>query len=102
MAYFSLDFRVGKLVCQIVRIQSEIPQLNITDKYYEHHHSCPELHYIEEGSCEFTCQKKVFKLTAGDLLIVPPRVYHHETHVSPDLTWRFIICFSPARHFRHR
>ncbi len=85
MAYFSLDFRVGKLVCQIVRIQSEITPIDITNKYYEHHHSCPELHYVEKGYCEFTCQKKVFKLSAGDILIIPPRVYHHETHISQDM-----------------
>ncbi len=85
MPYYALDFRVGNLTCQLITIQSGtyIPPTSAT--YYEHFHSYIELHYVENGSCEFICHKKVFKVNPGQVLIIPPRMYHREIRTSENI-----------------
>lgn len=54
--------------------------------YYDHNHSCPELHWIATGSCDYICGQTRYPLRAGQLLLIPPHMYHCETNSSADFT----------------
>lgn len=77
MAY-ELEFFVGNVSCTLVDIQPYNTASERRGKYYEHYHPCFELHYIESGEAEYVCGKKNVKVGAGELLIIPPRMYHKE------------------------
>ena len=77
MAY-ELEFFVGNISCTLVDIQPYNTISKRRGKYYEHYHPCFELHYIESGEAEYICGKKNVKARAGELLIIPPRMYHKE------------------------
>lgn len=79
--YCTLDFLVGKLSCRIISIQAK----NLSEdgsRYYDHNHFCTELHWIETGSCDYICDKSKYPVNAGQLIIIPPRMYHRETNIS--------------------
>lgn len=79
--YCTLDFFVGKLSCRIISIQVN----NRTEegrRYYDHNHFCTELHWIEAGSCDYICDKTRYHINAGQLIVIPPRMYHREANIS--------------------
>ena len=86
MQNYSLDFYIGKLNCRLINPPSAHIFSQNTGTYYEHIHSCVELHYIEEGSCEFICSKKIIPLTKDQLLAVPPRAYHRQIKQSENFS----------------
>ena len=79
---YELEFFIGNTSCTLIEIQPyNTPSLR-QGRYYEHYHSCFELHYVESGSAEYICGKKNEKVRAGELLIIPPRMYHKEISAS--------------------
>ena len=79
--YCTLDFLVGKLSCRIISIQAK-NRAEESSRYYDHNHFCTELHWIEAGNCEYICDKTRYSVNAGQLIIIPPRMYHRETNIS--------------------
>ena len=79
--YCTLDFLVGKLSCRIISIQVN-RRTEEGKRYYDHNHFCTELHWIETGSCDYICDKTRYPISAGQLMIIPPRVYHREANLS--------------------
>ena len=73
-----LDFTIGGTICSLVNVQPNNGKENRRGKYYEHYHSYFELHYVEEGEVLYTCGKKNVTVFEGELLIIPPRMYHEE------------------------
>lgn len=55
-----------------------------------HHHHVAEIHYIYAGSLSVNtfypdiCDKRTFSVSSGQVMLLPPNVYH-ETFESPDL-----------------
>lgn len=84
MPFLGLDFSVGELTCSILNICSEADGSKETSRYYEHNHSCLELHYVEAGSCDYICDKKIYPMRAGRGILIPLRMYHQETGTSND------------------
>ncbi|MBQ8249425.1 MAG: AraC family transcriptional regulator [Clostridia bacterium] len=91
MPQHSIDFNIGNLLCKLIILLSCDKENAYYSTYYEHHHSCPELQYIESGSCDLTCKKESFTVNAGQLLIIPPRVYHHTVRNSNNIRKLSII-----------
>lgn len=79
--YCSLDFLVGKLNCRIISIQAN-NRTEEGNRYYDHNHFCTELHWVEAGSCDYICDKTRYQISAGQLIIIPPRMYHREANIS--------------------
>lgn len=72
---YELEFKIGEECCVLLDIQSG-GVLKRAGKYYEHYHPCFEFHYVTEGEVVYLCQGNVLTLRCGDLLIIPPRMYH--------------------------
>lgn len=65
------------------------------DDYFIHTHDVPELFYIVEVSGCHIIEDKEYRLSGGDLIIVPPATYH-SIKLSPGSTYeRYNICFEP-------
>ena len=83
---YELDFAIGNISCMIVDIQPYNTENERQGKYYEHYHPCFEIHYIEEGEATFLCGKGTVAVTGGNLLIIPPRMFHKEISSLPETT----------------
>jgi len=81
--YVTLDFPVGELNCRIVGIYIN-HYAGEDNRYYDHNHFCTEVHWIEEGSCDYICDKTRYHIDPGQLMIIPPGIYHREANVSKD------------------
>lgn len=77
---YELHFSVGQIDCILMDIGTD---LHIKEhRYYQHCHPGFELHYIFDGYFEITGEKKKLRVSAGQLVLVPPGVYHYVTEVS--------------------
>lgn len=77
---YELHFSVGEIDCVIMDIGTD---LRVQEhRYYQHCHPGFELHYISKGYFDISSEKKKLRISAGQLLLVPPGVYHHVTAVS--------------------
>ena len=79
----SLDFSVGDLPCQLVRLTSEIRPTS-GKNYYQHRHPSTELHYVTAGQCSIAIDKTVFHVSTNQLLLIPPTLYHYTCDTTPD------------------
>ncbi len=83
--HYGLDFHIGKTLCQLVHIR----QGDIIDQrerpYYYHQHLYYEFHYVERGFCEMICQEESFLVQEGQLLMIPPQLYHSVKNQSEDV-----------------
>jgi len=75
---YELEITVGGVSCMLVDLQPDNRELRRQGKYYEHYHPCFELHYIEKGEATYLCGKKTVAVKGGNLLVIPPRMYHKE------------------------
>ncbi len=73
--HYGLDFSIGNTHCQLMHIQQGFSPERSTPYYY-HQHLYFEFHYVEKGTTEFLCQEKPLQLQDGQLLIIPPGIYH--------------------------
>ena len=83
--HYGLDFSIGSTRCQLMHMQQEETTPRSTPYYY-HQHLYFEFHYVEKGIAEFLCQEKPLQLQDGQLLIIPPGIYHSVTHQSAEIT----------------
>ena len=80
-----LNFLIGELSCRIVSIHMNDPVEN-RKIYYDHKHFCTEIQWVETGTCDYICDKTTYHLHAGQLIIIPPQMYHREVCASNDFT----------------
>jgi len=78
-----LNFLIGELNCRVVSIQTNDPVEN-RRLYYDHKHFCSEIQWVETGTCDYICDKTTYHLHAGQLIIIPPQMYHREVSASKD------------------
>ena len=57
-----------------------------------HCHGCNELYYVHSGACRFLIEDSFYDLTAGDMILIPPRVLHYTRYVFGACT-RTVILF---------
>ena len=83
--HYGLDFFVGKTHCQLIHVhQGDVIALR-ERPYYYHQHLYFEFHYVEHGFCEFICQEERFRVQEGQLLMIPPQLYHSVNEQSEDV-----------------
>lgn len=83
--HYGLDFFIGETRCQLVHIQQGNMHIERSTPYYYHQHLYFEFHYVEQGTAEFLCQEKPLQLQDGQLLIIPPGIYHSVTQQSHEI-----------------
>lgn len=77
----ALDFLVGTLHCRIINIDASRCEEE-DSRYYDHNHFCTEIHWIETGSSDYICDKTRYHVDPGQLLIIPPGIYHRKASVA--------------------
>lgn len=58
----------------------------------QHFHSWLEIYYLERGECNCLINDTVYKLTDGDIMLIPPNVIHRSTYNSKNHTRLLINC----------
>ncbi len=84
--HYGLDFLIGETRCQLVYIQQGNMSMERSTPYYYHQHLYFEFHYVEKGIAEFICQEKPLQLQDGQLLIIPPGIYHSITKQTEEVS----------------
>lgn len=82
---FSLDFSVGDTVCELVTINPHNIRDPESHQHFQHRHSGWEIHYVKQGVLTLDCIHDSYRLTAGQVLIIPTGVYHYVRSVSADI-----------------
>lgn len=82
---FSLDFLVADVPCKLVTVNPGNQGSPEARRHFQHSHSGCEIHYVRSGELTVDCIGAGFKLTAGQMLIIPPGVYHYVRSVSEDV-----------------
>lgn len=79
-------FPVGAVSCQIARMHAQIDLPGQGSSLLPmHKHIHLELHYVSRGECAFWVGHSSITLQTGQLLLIPPGVFHHMHSFSPDL-----------------
>lgn len=79
-------FSVGSVSCQIAHMHAQLDLPGQGTAFLPlHKHIHLELHYVSRGECSIWVGHSSITLQAGQLLLVPPGVFHHVHSFSPDL-----------------
>lgn len=79
---YSLGFMIGDIPCELKTI-NPCSQCKPQDLlHFQHSHSGCEIHYVISGEISMDCLEYNYKLTSGQMIIVPPGVYHYVRSVS--------------------
>ncbi len=46
-----------------------------------HCHNCFEFFYVEDGACSFFIENNMYDLHAGDIMLIPPQVFHYTRYM---------------------
>jgi mannose-6-phosphate isomerase-like protein (cupin superfamily) len=65
-----------------------------------HNHAQEEVYYVVEGTGEMCVGDERRRITAGQAVFVPPRIFHQLTNVA-DTPLRMIYCYAPAGDVAH-
>ncbi len=84
LGHYGLDFHIGKTLCQLVHLRQGDFIAQQEHPYYYHQHLYYEFHYVDRGFCEIFCQEETFLVQEGQLLMIPPQLYHSVKNQSPD------------------
>lgn len=79
---YNIGFHIGEIPCMLVSVNPNNDTLRKTFSYYDHCHHYLELHYVLEGTCSLLCAQELVNVKQGELLLIPPNMYHRETYVS--------------------
>ena len=83
--YYSFDFHIGTLVCQIARFKAfQIRPEDNTAPLLNHRHPFWELHCLFSGTLTLAAGPHTYRAKAGDLILIPPATYHYMASTSPD------------------
>ena len=73
----SLGFAVGDAACELVTINPCNQGDPEKQMHFQHSHSGCEIHYVSNGVLSMDCIGASYKLSAGQMLLIPPGVYHY-------------------------
>ena len=73
---YNLDFFVGETPCVLVSVNPKTETPKKDPSYYDHYHHGFELHYCFKGEVSFLCFETLMNFKGGEILLIPPRVYH--------------------------
>jgi quercetin dioxygenase-like cupin family protein len=65
-----------------------------------HNQEQEEIYYIIEGTCEMCLGEERRTLTTGQVVQIPPRVFHQLTNIG-DTPARMLYCYGPAGDVAH-
>jgi len=68
------------------RVDGEAPKTTL------HYHDCFEVYYLQAGTCWYFIDKKSYRLTAGDLALIPAGVIHKTSYDSPKSSRSLLFC----------
>lgn len=57
-----------------------------------HYHKNYEVYYLKDGVCRYFIDRKSYKLTAGDIVVIPPGVIHNTVYESNTHTRILLSC----------
>lgn len=64
------------------------------DDYYRHSHTRYELYVFFAGNAEFIIEDRIFQMTPGTILLIPPNTYHYAALKDSDTAYdRLVINF---------
>ncbi len=63
-------------------IDADKKELNNINRQFD----CYVISYIKKGSCKLIVDNNVFMVSAGDIIVIPPNVYHSHIKDTPDET----------------
>lgn len=52
-------------------------------KLHDHYHNSFEVYYLQKGTCWYFIDKKSYRLTAGDIALIPAGVIHKTSYETP-------------------
>lgn len=81
---FSLDFWVSDVPCKLVTINPCNQSNSEKQMHFQHCHSGYEIHYVSAGVLTMDCIDCSYKLSAGQMLIIPPGIYHYVRGTADD------------------
>lgn len=79
---YSLEFMIGDIPCELKTINACSDCKPQDRLHFQHNHSGCEIHYVISGEISMDCLDSNYKLTSGQMIIVPPGVYHYVRSVS--------------------
>ena len=82
---YTLDFTIGESQCRLLEVNPALAPVN-APKYYQHRHPSFEVYYITSGSCSIVSNQKSYSVQAGQLILIPPGVYHYANDSSEDVS----------------
>ena len=81
----SLTFFVGDVACKLVTINPSAEGDLLKQTHFQHSHSGYEIHYLSAGELSVDCIGSHYQLSEGQMLIIPPGVYHYIRGISQDI-----------------
>lgn len=81
---FNLPFELGRIKCRLLGISTN-NEKRLEKMYYQHNHSCYELHYATQGCYTLLLGSTQYHILAGQIILIPPGVYHQIWDMSADL-----------------
>ena len=73
----ALPFTVGNTPCRLVTIHPDNCSGPGEGMHFQHSHSGCELHYVSRGELTLDCIGASYRLSGGQLLMIPPGMYHY-------------------------
>jgi len=72
----TLDFTVGTVPCRLIDVAPDLAWMRDRDRVNQHRHPVFELYYVTDGSCSVTSGDSIYTITAGQMILISPAVYH--------------------------
>lgn len=57
-----------------------------------HYHKNYEVYYLKDGVCRYFIDRKSYKLTSGDIVVIPPGIIHNTVYESDTHTRMLLSC----------
>lgn len=57
-----------------------------------HHHGTFEIYYLLKGPCWYFIDQKSYRLTDGDIALIPPGVIHKASYETPTYSRKLVFC----------
>lgn len=81
----SLDFQISDVACRLVTVNPSNQSDPHLHRHFQHSHSGCEIHYVSSGTLTMDCIGESYPLSAGQMMLVPPGLYHYVRSTSGDV-----------------
>ena len=82
---FSLEFFMADVPCKLVTVNPGSPGEPDQRRHFQHSHSGCEIHCVCSGALTMDCIGASFQLTSGQMLLIPPGMYHYVRGLSANI-----------------